>query len=174
MKPALFVYPVILSMLAGTASAEIITFIVRMDGAQAAACMGTGSPATGTGFLRLDTDTGDVEYNLGYEGLSAPETVSHIHGAAAECVNAGVVAGLPLGESKIGTTNFTAQQQADLIGGRYYVNVHTTNFPAGEIRGQILRTAQAPAASTAGMAFLIVVLSTFVVLHIRQRERGAA
>jgi hypothetical protein len=30
-------------------------------------------------------------------------------------------------------------QRADLFGGKYYVNVHTPEFPAGIIRGQLVR-----------------------------------
>ena len=37
----------------------------------------------------------------------------------------------------IPSTHTTAPQMADLQNGLYYVNVHTSLFPGGEIRGQL-------------------------------------
>jgi len=31
----------------------------------------------------------------------------------------------------------TPEQLADLLAGKWYVNLHTANFPAGEVRGQV-------------------------------------
>jgi hypothetical protein len=36
----------------------------------------------------------------------------------------------------------TAEQEADLIGAQYYVNLHSTTYAAGEIRGQLLKPTQ--------------------------------
>jgi hypothetical protein len=36
-----------------------------------------------------------------------------------------------------GTATLTDAQVADLMAGKYYVNVHTAANPAGEIRGQL-------------------------------------
>lgn len=36
-----------------------------------------------------------------------------------------------------GSLLFNAEHMVDLLTGYYYVNVHTSNHPAGEIRGQI-------------------------------------
>ena len=33
----------------------------------------------------------------------------------------------------------TADQETDLMGGLNYVNLHTTAFPGGEIRGQLIK-----------------------------------
>jgi hypothetical protein len=30
-------------------------------------------------------------------------------------------------------------QAADLLGGKWYVNIHTANNPGGEVRGQMLK-----------------------------------
>ena len=37
-----------------------------------------------------------------------------------------------------GLATLTSQQLLDLVSGLTYVNIHTTNYPAGEIRGQVI------------------------------------
>ena len=80
-----------------------------------------------------------------FAGLLANYTASHIHRAPAGS-NGPVVYGLTpqLSSSTSGaylaasnTTNLTPAQVADLLAGLYYVNVHSTVFPGGEIRGQL-------------------------------------
>ncbi len=57
-------------------------------------------------------------------------------------VNAGVqfdigaVSGLA--SPMVGNATITAQQADDLISGLWYVNIHTTAFGGGEIRGQVV------------------------------------
>jgi len=38
-----------------------------------------------------------------------------------------------------GSATVSEQQATDILGGRYYINVHTPNNPGGEIRGQVVR-----------------------------------
>ncbi|KFI23933.1 spondin domain-containing protein [Nitrosococcus oceani] len=64
-------------------------------------------------------------------------TVAHIHEAPAG-VNGGVIFPFASAESPIQETfNFTAEDVATLIAGNFYVNVHSGDFPGGEVRGQI-------------------------------------
>src|SRR5262245_7402125 len=112
-------------------------FNAILDGTQA----GTGSPATGVGKFVLSDDQTVLTYRVTFANLLAPETASHIH---SDAEGGGIVKPLSLGSPKIGTwtsadpTPMTPQRVADLKAGRLYVNVHSTLFPAGEIRGQIL------------------------------------
>ncbi len=113
--------------------------------------IGTHSPPpapapTGSGFgtIRLDLNTNELRYYIGFSGLSGPETISHIHGPAAAGVNAPAIYSLPVGQPKHGILTLTdpgtypvSQQIDDLNAGLWYVNVHTTNHPSGEIRGQL-------------------------------------
>lgn len=96
-----------------------------------------GSTALGLGCYTLNSD-GTLDYEISFSGLSSAETGAHIHGPAPIGVNAGVQFALPLGSPKIGTLGpLTAPQVTDLSNGFYYVNIHTTLYPGGEIRGQI-------------------------------------
>ncbi len=99
----------------------------------------TGSGSTGTGSFTYDAVTKMLSYNITFSPLDAPETVSHIHGPAALGSNAGVQFPLPLGSPKVGVAGpYSAAQEADLFAGLHYVNVHSSQNPGGEIRGQII------------------------------------
>ena len=37
------------------------------------------------------------------------------------------------------SATLTPEQMADVLAGRWYVNVHTPNHPPGEIRGQLVK-----------------------------------
>ncbi|MDB5861922.1 MAG: domain containing protein, partial [Ramlibacter sp.] len=73
-----------------------------------------------------------------YSGLTAPATAGHFHGPAGPGQNAGVVLPFANPSSPIrGEATLTAAQAADLLGGRWYANIHTTRYPGGEIRAQV-------------------------------------
>ena len=108
----------------------------------------SGSPGTGFGCFVLNPDS-TLDYLVSYSGLLGVETSSHIHGPAPAGVNAGVVFPFAVGTPKMGTFGpLTAQQVSDLSNGLYYVNIHTTVVPGGEIRGQILVSGNACAVPT--------------------------
>lgn len=111
-------------------------YAATLDGGQVVSP--SGSPATGVGCFALNTDN-TLDYLVSYAGLVGDETGAHIHGPAPAGVNAGVVFGFALGTPKAGTFGpLTAQQVSDLGDGLYYVQIHSTSFPGGEIRGQIV------------------------------------
>ena len=79
-----------------------------------------------------------MTYRIVFTGLSSAETAAHIHGAADPGKNADVIFPLPLGDYKAGVTAaLTPAQVADLSADKWYVNIHSSAFPNGEIRGQI-------------------------------------
>jgi len=103
------------------------------------------SPGTGLVTGTLDDVTGAVLVVTGfYSGLLAPTTASHIHGMAPPGTNAGVILPLTHTSGTSGTLSgagvLTGAQVAGMIAGNTYVNVHTAQFPGGEIRGQITAT----------------------------------
>ncbi len=122
---------------AGVASAQ--TFTATLDGLQEVPP--NASPATGSATLVLDVAM-MLNVSCTFSGLLAPVVASHIHAPAPPGVNAGVRFSLippapPVSPINLTVGPLTAAQAADLINGLSYINIHTSQFPGGEIRGQI-------------------------------------
>lgn len=101
----------------------------------------TSSTGTGAADFTLDPATRQLTWKVTYSGLTGPAGAAHIHGPAAAGANAGVVVNLApngVGNPIQGMTVLTDAQVADLMAGRYYVNIHTAANKGGEIRGQIM------------------------------------
>jgi hypothetical protein len=97
------------------------------------------SPASGTLDATLDKGTRELNWKATYIGLTGPATMAHFHGPAMPGANAGVVVPFPSAASPAeGSATLTPAQAADLVAGKWYVNVHTAQNPGGEIRGQVL------------------------------------
>jgi hypothetical protein len=94
------------------------------------------STATGRATLLLSPDEKTARVSLTFAGLSSGQTDAHIHGPAAAGVSAPPIFPLPLGQLSDFSITLTAAQVQDLKNGLFYINVHSINFPAGEIRGQ--------------------------------------
>jgi hypothetical protein len=66
--------------------------------------------------------------------------MAHFHGPAEPGKNAGVA--VPFKDPASGaegSATLTDAQAADLMAGKYYINVHTAANPGGEIRGQVTK-----------------------------------
>ena len=110
-------------------------FVANLDGSQETPPHSTN--ARGTATLLLDKDEQTALVSLRFRDLSSQETVAHIHGPAAAGQTASPVFDLPAsGDFENFLIQLTPQQVSDLKAGLFYVNVHSQNFPAGEIRGQ--------------------------------------
>ena len=113
------------------------TFGGALSGAQEVPAVTSGG--SGSIEATLDKATNKLKYRVTYSGLSGPATMAHFHGPAAAGQNAGVVVAFPNASSPIeGEAQLTAAQAADLMAGRWYVNVHSQRNPPGEIRAQVL------------------------------------
>lgn len=99
--------------------------------------------AGGDGTLVVDSDWQSAYYLVSVSDISNI-SMAHIHEAPAG-VNGGVTVGLFNGSGAFnnthpisGTLTFNINNLADLVTERFYINVHTTAHPAGEIRGQLV------------------------------------
>ena len=126
------------------------------------------TPGQGTLELKLNTKLQTVNWTLTYSNMSANVTQAHIHfgkehvpggimvffctnlgngpaGTQACPVIGGTISGMFTAGSVIAVPgqhitagDFNALAQA-ILSNTAYANIHTTNFPAGEIRGQVRR-----------------------------------
>jgi len=80
-----------------------------------------------------------LHYILRYSGLSGPVKAGHFHGPAEAGKNAGVALGINnAGDSPVqGSAVLTADQAAELLADKWYVNLHTAANRGGELRGQV-------------------------------------
>lgn len=114
-----------------------VTFKATINGASETPA--NASTATGTATLTFNTSTKIFTIVVNFTGITA--TAAHIHKAAVG-VPGGVIFGFtaPI-TSPINYTSaaLDATQESDLDAGLYYVNIHSAEFPAGEIRGQLIK-----------------------------------
>jgi hypothetical protein len=103
----------------------------------------TGNPTgSGTTTGTYNATKNQLQYNVTWTGLTGTATLGHFHGPAAAGSNASPVITFNLinnasAGSATGTINLTDAQEADLLAGKWYTNIHTATNGAGEIRGQV-------------------------------------
>jgi CHRD domain len=104
------------------------------------------SPAKGLMQGTFDTDTNTLDWTVTYSGLSGPAIAAHFHGPVSYLgltaeENAPIQVGTPgnLASPFHGVAKIDDTQAKDLKDGRWYFNVHSNKFVAGEIRGPVVR-----------------------------------
>lgn len=97
--------------------------------------------AYGSARLLFDPVSRQLRYEVRASGIVSA-TAAHIHRGAIGV--AGPVVFDLLGQNSLGgggvltgSLTLSSQQVSELYSGNYYVNVHTANNPAGELRGQV-------------------------------------
>src|SRR5215207_6170616 len=154
-----------LSALPVEARADVFVLTTTMTGAQEVPP--TGSPGIGSALVTIDTVTNLMTVNVAFAGLLSPTTIAHIHccagpgGIAIPATTVPSFPGFPVGVTTgtylqtfdltlastynpafiaaHGGTVLSAQAAftAGLLNGQAYFNIHTMQFPTGEIRGQL-------------------------------------
>ena len=114
------------------------------DGGVAGAGDGSGT-ISGT----FDRRTNELDYSLTWSNLTSDVTNMHFHLGAP-----GVSGGVQLGVPDPWTSPLTETgvvigdpEEANLLAGDWYINIHTINFGGGEIRGQVLLASTNPASA---------------------------
>jgi len=89
--------------------------------------------------------TGDIsghklKFTLKFSGLTGPAAAAHIHlGAKGKAGPVIIPLCGPCKSPVTGTVAVTATRIKQIESGKTYVNVHTAKYPAGEIRGQLVK-----------------------------------
>lgn len=155
----------VVSLAASQGSAAIVTYNATLTGA-AERPNPVDSTGAGTAVLIVDDERNTMLVNAAFEGLLSPVTIAHIHCCAGPEATAGVVTPLPTFPGfPVGVTEGRYSRNFDLLDaatynsafiannggtvagartaflaglsdGLAYFNVHSSLFPAGEIRGQ--------------------------------------
>lgn len=108
------------------------------------------SVGTGSVTVLYDSATKALLYSVVYQlNPGATATAAHFHGPAPLGASAGVQIGLPTQPTGnagklIGTVTLTATQEADLLAGKWYFNIHSSLAAGGEMRAQLLENSANP------------------------------
>ena len=136
---ATFALTVTTPTVGGGGNATLFTAELRPEG-------GAVSSGSGSAILQLSADQTYATLHFTYSNLTSPKVSEHIHGPADATQTAGILFDLDTvtpqtdGSYKwvfvqSGNTS-VADQVAAVKSGRIYLNIHSAQFPAGEIRGQ--------------------------------------
>jgi|GEM_PF-392566 len=97
---------------------------------------------SGTGLFYYDAATSNLSWSITHSVTNA--TSAHIHGPAGVGTNAPVLVNLgPATSPIVGSATISQADALTIIGGLAYLNIHSPDFPAGAIRGQLTANTQA-------------------------------
>ncbi|MCE7040524.1 CHRD domain-containing protein [Dyadobacter sp. CY312] len=103
------------------------------------------STGSGSADVYYNKVTHMLTFTMTWQNISDIPTGAHIHGPAARGANAGIKYDFFSAFPKTASGTFSSEvlvdgskiDEAQLLAGMYYFNIHTKNNPGGEIRGQI-------------------------------------
>lgn len=124
----------------GTGGINASTYSMQLTGAQEVPMNASAGTANVT--VILNRNNGAVTVTGSFSSLSSNATAAHIHGPAAVGANGPILVPLTVPSttagSVVGTATMSTVQMNDMLGGQTYVNIHSVDFPDGEIRAQIV------------------------------------
>ena len=105
------------------------------------------SNGTATIVSTYDADANTLAYTITWADLNDNVNNMHFHGPADPTISAGVAIAITgWTATKAGTISSTATltetQETELLGGKWYYNIHTPFKTSGEIRGNLTATRQ--------------------------------
>ena len=105
------------------------------------------SNGTATIVSTYDADANTLAYTITWADLNDNVNNMHFHGPADPTISAGVAIAITgWTATKAGTISssatLTETQEAELLGGKWYYNIHTPFKTSGEIRGNLTATRQ--------------------------------
>ena len=125
---------------------QVSSLTATLSGANEVSATGTpgaGDPdGSGQATVRLNETTGEVCWHITVTGIALPAVAAHIHAAAAG-VNGPIVVPLAPPPDASGVSESCTTADVAVVAAivadpaSYYVNVHTTEFPDGAVRGQL-------------------------------------
>ncbi len=123
----------------GSATAATVSFKVPLTGAEQVPPVTT--PGKGSADLTWNPSSRAVTWDITDSDLTGPVTMAHFHNGA-EGKNGPVVIWLTKKGTEAtgaikGEATLTPEQAKQFGAGDWYINVHTKDHPAGEIRGQV-------------------------------------
>jgi hypothetical protein len=133
-----------LCALAVNASAQVVELRATIN--QAQENPPTGAPGTGTAVMFYDVGTNTFDLMVTINGMTNMASASHIHEAAVGA-NGGVVTNLGGEAAYTRSGNTLTATFRDithggdarrLLRGEAYFNIHSAQFPGGEVRGQLI------------------------------------
>lgn len=94
--------------------------------------------ATGSVSATYDPATYQLSYTINWSGLSSEVSAMHFHDNGPVIVS---IEGFSPNKSGLvtGTATLTTDQESDLGTGKIYVQIHTINYPAGEIKATLTK-----------------------------------
>jgi CHRD domain/PEP-CTERM motif len=154
-----------LTLGAAPAGATLFQLTASLDGAQEVPPVPT--PATGHASVTYDDVSGLLSWTIVFSGLVGTTTDAHFHGPGAPGVSAGIRVPIAhtdglTADTLIGSATISPAFGAELLADLWYINIHSTFRPGGEIRGQVVPEPATLLLLGTGVAFL----------SMRRRARG--
>lgn len=118
-----------------------MSFTVALAGASEVPPVHTAGK--GTADLTYDPATRVLTWSTTYSDLSSPATMAHFHYPATAKTNAGAKIwiskkGQAPSSPMTGKATLTEAEAKLLMNDELYINIHSKDHPAGEIRGQVV------------------------------------
>lgn len=145
MNPKLIAAGALVATLLAAASAQAVTYTFATTMTGAAEFSPVNTPAVGSAQVTFDDAALTVSVSETWANLLGSATVNHIHVATTAGGAGGVVLGFPIPNPSPSTGSFdnvftlNSGSFTSLLNstnaGLAYVNLHSTAFPGGEIRG---------------------------------------